>query len=894
MTIPFIFFTLFLFVALFFYETQRDPTQPQIKQMGLLTWISSGNWPAKVGAGLLILGIGALIRYALIHIDMPPSLKLGSGFVMSALLSGAAYILRNQPKRRAIRLSLGGVAAGVAYLTAYSAYDFFGYINGIQALTLLGLVALATGYFAVSSRALSVAILAMTGAYLAPAFALKIPGPLEVYGYYTAVSMLVLIMVTLRGWRGLIHLSFLFTLAGALFMGWTARLYQPEYYSIMQPFLLAITALHLAMPLAERKQVRSTWISRFDLGYFLALPAASFVLTLFIAPRLRVEGVLGVGLLSLVWAAAAVILKFLKREEALPHGLVAAALLAAAVVCRLEDVPWLILGLCLSVALLAMAPFLGIQKENQNPLCGLILLFGFLNFSASIQQASFGRIFLNEFFAERMVIALSLAATAWLSRRRKITMDSIIGWVAAGWTVLMTALELQRLQIDFLPQLIYGLLLCIAVAMAFVARRRLLPPALSILLGISLAGCGWWAAFDFPGLVTYLFLLLTPAALLFLVGCLAAGTTDDRPGAEFIVSMLPVILIPWALATSGSAGVETGFLSATLVVAAVLLSALAARIWLSNSLKLNTIILPVYFGVLSLSLFGVTTLHIEQNIWAILFECLTLVFLISFTTTLHKSDRQPSIAFGTVTVVAASLVLQAMLLRCLGPDRVLTMGDLRHMHLPTAVSLLWAVFGAGLTWWGGKNQSRPLWSAGAALLVLAAIKLVLFDFGSLGQLGNILSMIAAGLVFMGVAWFAPLPPKKPAKPKSQTPPVPPPGTRQANAAATFNFESQAAAPESASAAPSSQHSRREQTPPITARNTAQATSKEELSQNRINTLIKFIVFCGVLLIIFIGGFLVQNLFKQHRKPALQKPQEQKSVQVPQHQAGLVLPGVDTL
>ena len=881
MTTPFIFFTLFLFVALFFFETQRDPTQPQIKPMGLLTWISAGNWPAKVGAGLLILGIGALLRYALIHINMPPSLKLGSGFVISALLSGAAYLLRNQPKRRAIRLSLGGAAAGVAYLTAYSAYSFFGYINGIQSLTLLGLVALATGYFAVSSRALSVAILAMTGAYVAPAFALQTPGPLEVYGYYTAVSALVLAMVTLRGWRGLIHLSFLFTLAGALFMGWTARLYQPAYYSIMQPCLLAITALHLAMPLAEREQVKSTWLSRFDLGYFLALPAASFVLTLLIAPRLSVEGALGVALLSLVWVVAAVILKFLKRGEALAHGVVAAVLLAAAVVCRLEDVPWLLLGLCLSVAFLAVAPYLGMQKENQKPICGLILLFGFLNFAVSLQEASFGRIFLNELFAKRMAIALALGAAAWLSRRRKNNMASIIGWLAAGWTVLMIALELQRLHIDFMPQLVYGLLLCTAVAMAMVARRRLLPPALAILLSLALAGCGWWAAFDFPGLVTYLFLLLTPAALLLLVGCLAADTTDDRPGAEFILSLLPVILIPWALATSRSASVDTLFLGASIIVAAVLLGAFAARTWLPNSIKLNTIILPLYFGVLALGLFGVTTLHIEQNIWAILFECLTLAFLIRFTITLHQSDREPSVAYGTVAVVGASLVLQAMLLRWLGPDRVLTMMDLRHMHLPAAVSLLWAIFGAGLAWWASQSKSRPLWSAGAALLVLAAVKLVLFDFGSLGQLGNILSMIAAGLVFLGVAWFAPLPAKKPAKPTSTPPPVPP-GTRQAKAADTFNFESQgAAAPGPAAAATSPQNARGEQTPPITARNTATTMSKKENSQLQRNTVIKFLVFCVVLLAIFIVGFLAQNLFRQHRRPAIQERQEQKSVQVPQ-------------
>jgi flagellar biogenesis protein FliO len=63
-----------------------------------------------------------------------------------------------------------------------------------------------------------------------------------------------------------------------------------------------------------------------------------------------------------------------------------------------------------------------------------------------------------------------------------------------------------------------------------------------------------------------------------------------------------------------------------------------------------------------------------------------------------------------------------------------------------------------------------------------------------------------------------------------------------------------------------------------AQKTTQVTPKEENSQQRTNALIKFLVFGIVLLVIFIGGFLVQNLFKQNRKPAFQEPQKQRSVQ----------------
>jgi uncharacterized membrane protein len=101
-----------------------------------------------------------------------------------------------------------------------------------------------------------------------------------------------------------------------------------------------------------------------------------------------------------------------------------------------------------------------------------------------------------------------------------------------------------------------------------------------------------------------------------------------------------------------------------------------------------------------------------------------------------------------------------MLLRLMGPPGTLTILALNQMLLPAVVSLLWASIGALLSWLSTRNQSRTLWSLGAFLLVTAALKLILLDFGSLGQIGNILAMLAAGGVFMLVAWLAPFPPRE--------------------------------------------------------------------------------------------------------------------------------------
>jgi len=120
------------------------------------------------------------------------------------------------------------------------------------------------------------------------------------------------------------------------------------------------------------------------------------------------------------------------------------------------------------------------------------------------------------------------------------------------------------------------------------------------------------------------------------------------------------------------------------------------------------------------------------------------------------------------TVIGVAAVLQANLLRWLGPPGDLNALDVARMNWPTLVSLLWASIGAALTIWARRVGSRVQWSAGAAFLVGAAIKLLLLDFGSLGDLANIIAVIAAGGVFLLVGWLAPMPPAA-AKPPAPEP-----------------------------------------------------------------------------------------------------------------------------
>ena len=188
-----------------------------------------------------------------------------------------------------------------------------------------------------------------------------------------------------------------------------------------------------------------------------------------------------------------------------------------------------------------------------------------------------------------------------------------------------------------------------------------------------------------------------------------------------------------------------------------------------------------YAALFGLTLALVTTLSIGRSPWAVALELLCLLGLILLVAQERPSAPLPSwVAPGSA--LGAGLVVQANLLRWFGPPGTLDLGELLHMRFTALISLLWATLGALMTLWGCKRGSRPLWVGGAALMVAAAVKFVLVDFGALGQLANILAVIAAGIVFLLVGWLAPMPaaatPKSPTADKHSGPVIAK-GTRQA-------------------------------------------------------------------------------------------------------------------
>ncbi len=731
---------------------------------GLLTWIASGNWPAKIGGGLMIVGVGALLRYAAMNFDVPDSLKLGVGIAATLALGIGAQLLAGNPARRAISLALGGAAFGVAYLTAYSAYALFGYLPNLQGMGLLAITAVGAGVFAVSRGALSLAVLSMVGAYMAPAFALNDPGANVVYGYYVGISALTFCMVAVRGWRPLIHLSFLFTLAGGAFFAWTADYFSRGSAAPMLPLIAMLVAVHVAMPLFERRWQRGAIVESLDTIYLLALPLAAALTALVIAPsRAALAGELW--WFAVIWFAAAAWLFTRKRDGMATHAVIGLLMLGLGLAARFRNLPWEIVALAVGVSALVLAARRSTSNRLHSFLIGLVLVLAAVHMASALAPSASDTLFYNGRFFERLVGAGLLVVAALTARRLRHTLDSLMLTVAIGWSAFALGAEVARLDLVSAWLLLHWAFVIAAFILFFLGNRlpagaRLYGP-LVFAVGLSAVPAG----FGTGGEAAWISAILAVAALCAIALRPVAESGEPEAGRLLAAIGAPVVVALWMAryaAGTGHGHVEWQYplAFAAVCAVAVLLAAERAsqrsRGWFNEAADI--------FAVGFVLILAVATLFdIERGLAAMLLELICVGGLVLIAS---WDNRRISIGAWLlpVTVIGIALLLQANLLRWLGPGGELNALSVAKMEWPTLVSLLWASIGAALTISARRARSRMQWSAGAAFLVGAAIKLVLLDFGSLGQLANILAVIAAGGVFLLVGWLAPMPPASEAPP----------------------------------------------------------------------------------------------------------------------------------
>lgn len=193
----------------------------------LVRWFMQGNPLAKLGILLLFLGLSFLLRYTVEHSLLPLELRLVAAALFAIVLLAIGWRLRH--KQPIYALILQGGATGALYLTVFGAFRLWQMLPMTLAFVLLVVICAASVGLAILQKALSLAMLASLGGYLAPLLLSTGSGNyVALFSFYLLLSVGILAISVWQHWRELNLLGLLFTFGvGGL---WGLDDYQPAYY----------------------------------------------------------------------------------------------------------------------------------------------------------------------------------------------------------------------------------------------------------------------------------------------------------------------------------------------------------------------------------------------------------------------------------------------------------------------------------------------------------------------------------------------------------------------------------------------------------------------------------------------------------------------------------------
>ncbi len=752
-------------------------------QATLRSWLFEGNVPVKLGVLLLFFGLAAAMRYAVEQglVSFPIELRLSA--IAAAALAGLLWGWRNRLQRPAFGLALQGGAVGVLLLTVFAAFRLYGLLPAGLAFGLVIVLVAGAALLALLQNAVSLAVLGFVGGYLGPVLISTGSGNhVALFSYYAVLNAAVFGIAWVRPWRALNLVGFGFTfIVGTL---WGARYYRPELLPTVEPFLILFFLFYVAIAVlyalreggARRALVDGTLVFGTPL---LAFPlqaallrddpvglawSAIAVATLYAAlawwllRRRRVPllgqsfAALALGFATLAvplalsarwtsasWAVEGVALAWLglRQRSRLPQlaGWTLQLLAFIAYGYALVDGGWrktdaelLVLnGHCLSVVLMAGAAWLlSWLYEREGAGRGLVwppfLLGCFWWCVAGLRE-------LDEFFSDRDP-ALLLVAFAALSATLAAALRGLIRWPRLGWIGVVVAIcglplalatEADMGALDAVREHSYWLGWFAALLFTLwrlrsprqrglsIAHVAVLASA-SLVYGLAMHG---WA--ERAALAEGWRFVATLAPLL---GLLLATWQVPRLGAWPLAEQFPDYRLRW-------------FIPASIAVAIAWIAALGSS---GDSAPLP------YLPLLN---------PIE------LFQLAALLVAAGLARRAGARDLL-ALAAGLGLLFATFAALRGV--HQLGgapwsPD------ILDDRVAQAALTVVWSL--AGVVGWvvGSRRRHWGVWLAGATLMGIVLLKLLLVDRRYFGDLAGIVSFMAVGGLLVIVGRIAPTPPR---------------------------------------------------------------------------------------------------------------------------------------
>lgn len=208
-----------------------------------------GTWLNRIGAVVLLCGVGFFIKYSFEQGWLGPTARVALGTIIGlGLIAGGEYALRRSMRNFAVGLLAAGIVT--LYFSAFAAQSFYHLISESTGFALYCVITLASATISVHGRSQAVSIMGVVGGFVAPLlFSIDQSQQIGLLTYLLILDAGFLCVGILRHWSSLRYVCWLGTVQ--LFGLWGYRYYTSDALHITLLFLTAFYFLFIS----------ETWLS---------------------------------------------------------------------------------------------------------------------------------------------------------------------------------------------------------------------------------------------------------------------------------------------------------------------------------------------------------------------------------------------------------------------------------------------------------------------------------------------------------------------------------------------------------------------------------------------------------------------------------------------------------
>jgi uncharacterized membrane protein len=185
-------------------ENKMPLTKPESKKTPLsdnnLEDFIGGNLISKIGIGVLIIGLGIFVKFAIDNNLISPVTRIILAYLAGGTLLWLAYRFKSKYMAYSAVLLSGGVAT--LYFTTFIAFDFYQLFPRFAAFTLMLLISSYTIFAAIRQyRQEVIGIIGLVGAYAVPMLLSTNIGSIPMLGYVVLIDSVILIISFRLNWH---------------------------------------------------------------------------------------------------------------------------------------------------------------------------------------------------------------------------------------------------------------------------------------------------------------------------------------------------------------------------------------------------------------------------------------------------------------------------------------------------------------------------------------------------------------------------------------------------------------------------------------------------------------------------------------------------------------------